>query len=276
MNQAGRGLPLALSVALIAGAMSNLLCADGSIRCYASMTTQLNKPALSQQGGTDTKPINIADQVPPTPKETSWSESTKDVTASLQSIATIVAFLVGGYWTYFLFVQKRQRYRRVEVTHRIKSFRLPDGRWILLVIVRISNLAEVFLSCRYIRTRVQRILPLNPDAQITQLINTRQDPVRDGETRIRWPTVGRRLQRWQGDEIEIEPGESYEFPFDFILDSDLQAIRIYSSFSDEEVPRDSNPPPRVWDRSTIYNLRDSGNGKVVPSSVSSAPKEEKV
>lgn len=65
-----------------------------------------------------------------------------------QGITTITAVVVGCFWSYKVFIQKRQRYPRAKVEHHIicRSNSSESKRAILSLDVLISNSGDVLLS----------------------------------------------------------------------------------------------------------------------------------
>jgi flagellar biogenesis protein FliO len=43
----------------------------------------------------------------------------KDIADVIQALFTSLAFIIGGAWTYLLFVRKRQRFPRAKIEHQI-------------------------------------------------------------------------------------------------------------------------------------------------------------
>jgi hypothetical protein len=149
----------------------------------------------------------------------------KDVIDGIEALFTIIAIIVGGVWTYMLFIKRRQQYPRADITHKIINIPLTNGKTLLRVKTIISNPGEVLLTLASGETRVQQILPLSDD--ITADIAVGKDPVVEG-TEAGWPLLGRRVR--EGAPCEIEPGEKDEICYDFVIDSGVQATFVYSYY----------------------------------------------
>jgi hypothetical protein len=170
---------------------------------------------------------------------------------SVQACATVIAIIVGGVWSYMLFVQKRQRYPRANIEHRITHRSIPDNKLLLHVAVTVRNTGDVLLSLVSGQTRIQQILPLS--LELLDPISKGRDPVKAGDREILWPLIKLRKQKWREQECEIEPGESDEFHYDFILDAEVQTIEVYSYFKNAKKPgREIG-----WGWTTIYDLGES-------------------
>ena len=149
----------------------------------------------------------------------------KEITDIVQSLATVLAFIAGGFWSYRLFVQRRQKYPRAEISHNVTNVRLTHDKILLNVIVNISNTGDVLLSLDSAETRIQQILPL---PQEMQSAIDGHDPVKTDQTEFLWPLIGLRQSKWKKGELEFEPHESGQLRYDFILDSEVQTIKVYS------------------------------------------------
>ena len=84
---------------------------------------------------------------------------------TLQAVCTIGAILVGGWWTYTLFVENRKDYPRAKISHHILYRGLginKDARTdtrLVHVTVTVANTGEVLVTLANSEVRVQQILP---------------------------------------------------------------------------------------------------------------------
>jgi len=72
------------------------------------------------------------------------------------------------------------------------------------------------------------MLPLA--SKVLDSINRGDDPVEEGRTEIQWPLIEFREEKWKTGECHTEPGESEEFRYDFVVDQEVQTVRVYSYF----------------------------------------------
>ena len=175
----------------------------------------------------------------------------KDITDIIAAIATVVAILVGGFWSYTLFVRKRQKYPRANITHRVTPRPMTNSQLLLNVAVTISNPGEVLLSLVSGEIRIQQILP--PPSELLNSINQGHDPVEEGQTEVQWPLIASRKSKWEKGKLEIEPGESDQLQYDFILDAKVQTIQVYSYLRNAKKRRREIG----WGLTTIYDLQSS-------------------
>jgi hypothetical protein len=175
----------------------------------------------------------------------------KEVVDIIQSAVTVIAMIVGGIWSYWLFVKNRQRYPRAGIAHHITHRRIGNDKLLLHVSVAISNVGDVLLSLVSLETRIQQVLPLSD--KVLEVINKGQNPVSEGETEVAWPLIdSQKLELERGD-CEVEPGESQEIHHDFILDAETEAIEVYTYLINEQ----KRTREIAWDLTTLYELDET-------------------
>jgi hypothetical protein len=176
--------------------------------------------------------------------------SIKDISDVVKNIATVIAIFVGGYWTWRTFVRTRGRFPRANLTHSITHIPLTEDKVLLHVTVTISNTGELLLSFVYGKIFIKQVLPLWH--KIRESIDENNDPIPEGERQITWPsprTAKSRRLRWPVGAFQIEPGDSHDIVCDFILNSDVQVVKIYSHFTNIRKRKIG------WDLTTLYDLR---------------------
>jgi hypothetical protein len=58
-------------------------------------------------------------------------ESFKNLTAGFQSIATILALGVGGFWTYQRFIRSRESFPKVDIDVELSFVLKQQGNWVV-------------------------------------------------------------------------------------------------------------------------------------------------
>jgi len=178
--------------------------------------------------------------------------SLKELATIVQSIVTTIAIIVGGIWTWILFVKKRHGYPRARLEHRILKKPLPDGKTLLNVQLIISNIGDVLLSIVSTSTRVQQMLPIIMD--IKKCIDEGKDPVSEGNTECEWPLLSERLGKISKGEFIVEPGETETICYDFIIDADVQTIAVYSHL--ENLKENHKNHEIGWNLTTVYDIKE--------------------
>ena len=174
-----------------------------------------------------------------------WLRKHKDALAAAQSLMTMLAILVGAFWSYRAFVRGRLRYPRIDLTHVISHRYLSDGRILLHVNVAMKNQGSILARIGESHTAVQLVLPLLDDNDLADcglekselyaisagaIEGTVIERMRKDETDIAWTQLARIDKSWDQGYCEIEPGELENFGFDFVLRSGVRTVRVYSFF----------------------------------------------
>jgi hypothetical protein len=189
-----------------------------------------------------------------------WPTEAKDWADLIQSSVTIMAIIIGGYWTYRLYRQKRQRYPCANVEHQISHRLISPDKVLLHVNTGVTNAGEVLLSLRCSWTTVEQMLPIAQHLQA--IIDQSGDPVEELETDIVWPLLAKREKHWQKRKFELEPNENDARHFDFILDSNIETVLVYTYFRNAQKYRSRlvrwllrQKSEIGWGVTTIYDLK---------------------
>ncbi len=166
----------------------------------------------------------------------------KDLAATVQSVATVVALIIGAWWV----LKRRRTYPRAKFTHDISEVALDDGRVLLHVAITVENVGDVLVPIGTSVVCAQQINPL-PDEHKTRLASAGRLLAEDAQE-VDWPILDRCDQNWEGN--ELEPGESGAFHFDLVVPSTSRTVLVYSYFTNlAKRPREIG-----WNTSTIYHL----------------------
>jgi hypothetical protein len=196
----------------------------------------------------------------------------KDLAAIVQALVTAVAVVIAAVWTYNLHVLKRQSHPRAVLTQQMTHRTLTDGpNGVRLVHLRVdvSNPGEVLLYLVSGTAWIQRILPMAPDDESVLLT---PDAVAEGHTMVAWPGAAPvRHERWDPGDLVIEPGETQEFEYDFIVPLSLRTVRAYAYYKNAS----ARPWWRCWGRNeeigwhiaTLYDLSETAAPPASPPTV---------
>lgn len=149
----------------------------------------------------------------------------KDLFSIIQTALTSVGIVVGGFWTYCLFVRQRLSFPKVDIKLFIQDKIIFEGTRFIHAEIKLSNLGTVILKSDYSELRLRKILPI-PD-EIEPDIKKGLDPVLEGKTEIEWPLIVGREWKWNEKDFEIEPGESDSLHADYIIESDIKLSEFY-------------------------------------------------
>jgi len=173
----------------------------------------------------------------------------KDVAATVQSIATIIALVVGGWWV----LKRRRVYPRAKFAHDIAHVALDNQRILLHVAINAENVGDVLLPIGPVVVCAQQLKPLPDDHR--RRLESGGKLLPDGAVDIDWPILERCDQDLAG--YELEPGESGAFHFDLVVPAEATTVLVYSYFTNVA----KRPKEIGWSTSTMYHI--SGSDAVV-------------
>jgi hypothetical protein len=157
-----------------------------------------------------------------------------------QSVVTIGAIIVGGIWTYMLFVKGRSTYPRLKLKHTIYSRDIDQELRFLRVALTLENQSTILVKTGEITLRLLQLEPW-PDDLVNRKVHFRHD-----QESYAWPYIDYR--DIEPTKVEIEPGELEEYYFDFVIDRGRRAVIVYSwvqNLQKKEIG---------WTLSTAHNL----------------------
>jgi hypothetical protein len=218
---------------------------------------------------------NIKDELEP------W----KDAAAALQSFITVLALIVGAYWTYTTFITTRQDRPRLTITHSASHFPISDHRILLSVSEKLTNPGAINVEPREGLIRIDQVLPV-PASVEEKLKSTSPDPYPGGNPCLKqpekgtlndtaldacvWPIVAFHMHYWTKDHpLLLEPGEVDTVQNFFIIPDSIQVVYILSAIrspADEGILRFVFnrgflrflfKKPTAWRTVTVYDLRQA-------------------
>ena len=166
----------------------------------------------------------------------------------LESWAKIFGLIVAAAWGWLIFIKKRQKYPRANISHQIEERRLTPEKTLIRLSVEIKNIGDVLVEISSGEAWVQRVRPLAD--RIRQTLDNGSDIIPTGATEVEWPLIDDR-EMVASDRHEIEPGETDYFDFEFTIDSNLQTILVYSYLRNETKKRQRQIG---WRLSTLHDL----------------------
>lgn len=153
----------------------------------------------------------------------------KDVADIVQALITSLALIIGGLWSYQLFVRKRQRFPRAKIEHRVTQRAVSAGATLLTIDIIISNPGDVLLSLVEGKIEVRQALP--PGTNFLQMLTGSQLTIGRRVEFVDWPALFSYSEDWSGKHIvEIEPGESEQMLYTLLVQAEVKTIYIASFF----------------------------------------------
>ena len=171
----------------------------------------------------------------------------KDSLQAVQALITVVAVLTAGLWSYLLFIRRRQKFPRARLTHEVISKLISSEKRLIRVVITVENVGEVLLEVERGEIHLQRIMPLGESVASKIAMEENSVPCDD---EIDWPALGVRELKWEKHELEVEPGEDENLHYDFVIDSDVETIQVYSHLKNRSKKRRD----LVWQCTTLVDL----------------------
>lgn len=146
----------------------------------------------------------------------------------VESLTTAAGIIVGGLWTFRLFVQNRLSQPRAEVQHEVAVRPLDQVRLLVHVAVKVHNESPILMRITSGKVRLIPMLPLDP--KLEKALEAGTEPRTPKNDELSWPNSQEIKFQWEGEKKchEIEPQESDEFHFDFVAPLSLRTFQIYS------------------------------------------------
>lgn len=158
--------------------------------------------------------------------EASAAFTVKDLTDIISNIIETIAIIVGGTWTYILFIKNREKYPKADIIQNVTHVRLDKSHILIRVDLKLVNTGKVLLSGLDTENRIQQILPL--PRTVKKAVERGKDPVEKGESEVLWPMIGERQVTLEKELAEIEPGEDESIQFDYVVGSGVKVVQVYT------------------------------------------------
>jgi hypothetical protein len=163
-------------------------------------------------------------------------ERHKDAFASLQAIATIFAFAVGGFWTYLLTTQFRETAPKLAIKHAVSSWRLDNGSILLRVDSTVTNSGKGLIKGLNGKLIVLRLFPETPEqaanyAKGKVLFDCTDDRGLAlkkcvSEQGLKLPTSSKHELPIADAERKLEPGESESYWRYIPMDGSVRTVEV--------------------------------------------------
>jgi len=141
--------------------------------------------------------------------------SLKEIVEMVAHIVSTIAILVGGVWTYLLFVRgRRDKSQGMVSFDQVTDYALDAEQRFIKVVARCKNTGGVVLHAFWVHASIQEIV----DA-------TLKDQREDGE--CPWRIVDSCDANFTGDDWLLEPGEEGSLSLDFIVPISVRAAQVH-------------------------------------------------
>lgn len=171
----------------------------------------------------------------------------KDAFESLKAVATTGGIVIAGWWTWKMFISKREKFPRATVTHEVSTWKLSNSHRLVRVHLLIKNESDILLCMSKGHTWIQQMRPWPPE--LLHAANEGSEIVPPNQTEFSWPIIAERDFEFHGQK-EVEPKESDEIILDFVINIECEQILVYSFVENyAKVGRNLG-----WNASTIVDI----------------------
>ena len=190
--------------------------------------------------------------------EWSWKNvgPIKDLAGGIQSALTVFAIVVGGVFA----LVKLQVFRTFEphltITHEVHHRYVGDSYVHIDVTATLRNSSRVAVEIREAEFSIQQISPVS-DEEVEAVYS---DVFIDKKLiYLQWPFLESVPFEWDEGEMVIEPNESHQQTYEFIVLGHLETVLIYTYFENPQFPR---PPKSAegWAATTVYDIVTEKDG----------------
>jgi hypothetical protein len=201
---------------------------------------------------------------PPTKSPSRFKEKVEIAQALFtiaQAIFAIAAIIVGGLWTYNLFIKERHEYPHANIELKLSHVALSDRVNLLRVWIELTNGGSSLMKIGKSIIRVQQILPSVPcpkqdGACAANEVDAAIKEVERHDDRFNWALIAERTDSWPS--FDIEPGEKQSIDFEFATPSEVKAVRVYAYFRNDQKSSDASEVG--WDTSNYYDFPAPAKG----------------
>jgi hypothetical protein len=163
----------------------------------------------------------------------------------ISSIITTLIILIGGIFAWWKWGREKPQVVRADLSHKIFLAPLDGEKYVLRVMLNISNRGNTRINLKSGWTELRKVAPVDKEIQS---ILSKNNHLADNGTEIAWPAFAKRVYDGQLLGLEIDSGEAEQLCCDFIIPKSHQVIVVKSEiYFDRE-------PKTMWPCSTLVNL----------------------
>lgn len=153
-------------------------------------------------------------------------EAFKEWLGIVAQVIGTAAILIGGWWTYRLFVRQRTDVARANLTQTVERVDLTPGRTLVRLGLAVENKGNTSIEPRTLEAFVHNLRPIT-EPDLDRLEAARPDRGETDDT-LDWPELGRRELDLYTEEFMVEPGETAHLWVDFLIPTGIEIFQVYS------------------------------------------------
>ena len=172
--------------------------------------------------------------------------SAKDKVVIVQSVITSAAILVGGAFALFKLQLFRDFQPHLTISNAVSHRRIGESYVHIDVTATLHNSSKVKMELREGFFRLQQVAPAideEVEALYAQVFWDQE------HSYLQWPTLDDARRDWDKGMLIVEPGESHQETYEFIVSRDVESVIIHTYFYN---PYSSSP--EGWGATTVHDI----------------------
>ena len=178
------------------------------------------------------------------------SSSFGDSAKVVQALGTVVAIFSGGFFAYYKLQMFRDFEPHLTISHRVSHRPVGDSYVHIDVTAILHNSSKVQIEIRKGFFLLQQISPVSDESVESMYAQVFQDSTHDN---LQWPTLDEITRAWSEAELIVEPGESHQEAYEFIVTTDVESVVVYTYFHNSRHSQHSQTV-QGWHATTIYDM----------------------
>ena len=176
------------------------------------------------------------------------TESAKDLVEIIQLIIVASGIVIGGYFALYKLQVFRDFEPHLTVSQEVSHRYVGDSYVHVETTATLHNSSRVKIEIREGLFRLQQIAPVS-DEEIMELYA--QVFIDEESKHLQWPTLEEVDRNWAANELIVEPGESHQETYEFIVSRDASSIMVYAYFHNSRFPKS---PAEGWGATTVHDI----------------------
>lgn len=177
-----------------------------------------------------------------------------DIGNKLRSALTALAILTAVSTAWFKLDAFRELEQHLSITQTITSW--PAGPTAILIVVTttLTNTSKVVVTPEKGYCRLAQTAPMTEEEVITATTVPEDRPTNPNEEEMAWPILQEKQRTWPNRDLSIEPGESHQETFQFIIDGEVEAVVALSSIFNPSYERKVKQRAETWRSQDFHKI----------------------
>lgn len=168
----------------------------------------------------------------------------------LRSALTALAILTAVSTAWFKLDAFRELEQHLSITQTITSWPAGPTATLVVVTTTLTNTSKVVVTPERGYCRLAQTAPMTQEEIITATTAPEDRPPNPDEEEMAWPILHEKQRIWPNKDLSIEPGESHQETFQFIIDGEVEAVVALSSIFNPSYQ------PKIKQRAETWRSQD--------------------